>query len=97
MKLREHPGISSWPTNWLAMSGSKEKKLPGEAGNLTNLRLSQIEPISKIYLTVEYEGESYMGTLLCKDAAVARNVHDFLQKQIGRPFKEIADMEIPSP
>jgi hypothetical protein len=97
MKLREHPGISSWPTNWLAMSGSKEKKFPGEAGNLTNVRLSHIEPILKIYLTVEYEGESYMGTLLCKDAAACRVIHDVLRKQIGKPFKEIANLEIPSP
>jgi hypothetical protein len=96
MKLREHPGISSWPTNWIAMSGSKEKKLRGEAGNLTDVRLSRIEPIMTIYLTVEYEADSYIGTLVCKDAVACRVIHDVLRKHTGKPFKEIANLEIPS-
>ena len=93
MKLREHPGLSNWPPDWLSTSGSKTQ-LRGEAGTLTNVGLSRIEPITTIYLTVEYEGDSFMGTLFCKDAVVCRVVHDVLQKQIGRPFKQVSDLEI---
>ena len=96
MKLREHPGLSNWPPDWLSTSGSKTQ-LRGEVGMLINVTQPGIDPISMIYLTVECEGKSYMGTLLCKDAATCRAIHDLLLEHIGRPFKEIADMEIPSP
>jgi hypothetical protein len=37
-----------------------------------------------------------MGTVFCKDAVACQVIHGVLQKHIGKPFKQIGDLEIPS-
>jgi hypothetical protein len=61
-------------------------------GILTNLGLSQIEPITTCYLTVQFEGELYMGTVLC-DGAVCQGLETLLQDHMGKPMQEIGDLD----
>ena len=91
--LREHPRVSTWPPSWIALSGSTKKKCPGEAGILTNLGLAQIEPITTCYLTVQFEGELYMGTVLC-DGALCRGLVTLLKHHMGKPMQEIGDLDL---
>jgi hypothetical protein len=85
MKLSEHPGISTWPLTWLALSGSREKKLPHHSAMLINVALSRVEPITICYLTTRIEDETYTGTLLCQDPDVCRTIFEVLTQSIGKP------------
>jgi hypothetical protein len=95
MKLRDHPGVGNWPPNWLSLSGAGEKKLTGEVGVLTDLKFSTLDPITILYLTIQVEEEPYMGTLLCKDNVLCQRLNDLLQKNRGKPIKEIGSLFIP--
>jgi hypothetical protein len=77
------------------MSGSHEKKSPGKSGVLTNVSLSRVTPITTCYLTIQFEDESYMGTVLCKDSTVCQNLYQALQKNLGKSLDEIADLDLP--
>ena len=77
------------------MSGLHEKRSPGESAILTNVALSNINPITTCYLTVQFENEPYMGTLLCKGPVVCRTMYQILQEHIGKPIKEIGDVDLP--
>ena len=94
MKLRYHPGLSTWPLTWLVMSGAHEKKAPGESAVFTNIRLSSIDPITTCYLTVEFENEEYLGTLLCKGHELCDVVYQMLQQNIGQSLGEIGDLDL---
>lgn len=94
MKLHEHPGISTWPLSWLALSGSHEKKTPHDSAVLTNVALSRIDPITICYLTTRIEDETYMGTLLLRDAELCRTIFNLLMQNIGKPIRDIADLEL---
>lgn len=96
MRIREHPGISSWPPSWLSLSGSQEKQSPGESGTLTNVNLSRIDPITICYLTTQLADEHFMGTLMCKEPEVCRFVYNLLKESIGKSIAEIGDLELPN-
>jgi hypothetical protein len=95
MKLREHPGISTWPLSWLALSGSHGNKVPHDSATLTNIALSRIDPITICYLTTRMEDETYMGTLLFRDTVACRTIFNLLTKNIGKAIKDIWDMDLP--
>lgn len=95
MKLREHPGISAWPPNWLSLSGSHEKKAPHDSATLTNVALSRVNPVTICYLTTQIEDETYMGRLLCRDSSVCRTIYTVLQKNIGKPIGEVGELDLP--
>jgi hypothetical protein len=99
IKLKDHPlmshrGARSWPPVWLQISGSRDKKVHGEVGILTNVTLSRIEPARTCYLLIDFESQSYMGCLMIDDTALCRQVHDFLQQHIGRSIREIGDFDL---
>ncbi len=77
------------------MSGGHEKTSPGETAVLTNVALSNIDPITICYLTVQFEDEQYLGTLLCRDPEVCRTAYQILQEHIGKPINEIGDLDLP--
>ncbi|HEX2933452.1 MAG TPA: hypothetical protein VHV54_27230 [Candidatus Binatia bacterium] len=68
--------------------------LRGEVGLLTEALLSQVDPYTKCYLVMEFEDESYMGTLIFEDATFCRQIYELLQKHIGEPIKEIGDLDV---
>lgn len=56
--------------------------------------ISKIVPDTRCYLIIEFEGETYMGTLLFRDAIFCHQVYELLQKHIARPIKEIGDVDV---
>ena len=55
---------------------------------------SQIDPRTRIFLVMEFEGNSYMGTLLFGDAAFGWHITEVLRGQLGKLMKEIGDLEL---
>jgi hypothetical protein len=100
MQLRGHPlmsyrGVSNWPPTWVKLAGSMVQwTLRGELGVLSNVLISQIDPRTRCYLIIEFEGESYMGTLLFEDAAFCLQLHELLQNHIGKSIQKIGGLDL---
>ena len=102
MQLRDHPlmsfrGVCNWPPTWVKSGSSSDvfqNKLYGEIGVLNQVFLSQVTPYTKCFLIMEFEGESYMGTLIFEDATFCRQVFKLLQNQVTKPIKEIGDLDV---
>ena len=99
VKLRDHPFMThhsahNWPPTWVHVSGSRQKNVVGEIGTLRNAAMSHVVPQTTCYLSMEFEGECYMGALLFDDAAFCWEIFVLLRQQIGRPIKEIGDFDV---
>lgn len=84
--------IRNWPPTWVHTSGLRDKKKAGEIGVLTEVILSQVDPYSRCYLLVEFEGDSYMGTLLFENATFCRQIYEMLQLSAGRSIRRIGGL-----
>jgi hypothetical protein len=107
MELRSHPlmkyrGIANWPPTWSKRRGGVDlfrrntfkDVLHGEIGMLKEVIPSQIDPRTRIFLVMDLEGNSYMGTLLFGDAAFGLHITAVLRGQLGKLIKEIGDLEL---
>ncbi len=88
MRVRDLPG---WPPQWSSVYSGTDKFATGEDGVLKKLRSS--EQTGLLIFVIEYEGREHSGNLKL-DKALAAKVIMVLTPEIGRPIKEIANMEI---
>lgn len=86
MRLREHPKIQ-WPPTW---SEGGEKSISGEEGILRDVDLA--EP-SKLLLSNELDGQVYFAELYCFNNAFASRLHDKLKPFVGRPIRELGELD----
>lgn len=99
MKLRDHPlmryrGLSNWPPAWTPHSTSgQERQLREEIGILKQVE-RDVKTTRKCYLVIEHEAREYMGTLLFDDAMFGWLVSVNLRKHIGKPIKEIGEIDL---
>jgi hypothetical protein len=98
MELRAHPLMShrsrpNWPPVWTQVTKEETKTLRGEVGVLKyvhpNTKLS-----NKCFLVVEYTNEKYVGCLIFDDKPFCAQVTALLQRNIGRPIKDIGDLDL---
>ena len=90
-------GLCNWPPTWVKTGGSSDvfqNKLRGEIGVLSQVFLSQVTPYTRCYLSVEVEGDFYMGTLLFEDAAFCRQIYELLQQHCGKSIQQIGDLDV---
>ena len=98
MKLRDHPlmsyhGISNWPPVWVQNTSKGAKTLKGESGILKYVFMRQ-GPADRCYLTMEYQNQAFVGTLLFDHPTFCERICRLLQSNIGRSIKEIGDLEV---
>jgi hypothetical protein len=92
MKLRDHPFVR-WPDVWVQIQ--KGQHLIGETEPFSVLLAVSRNPESKtLVLATEHGGERYFGALLCADLNFAERLHALLQRHIGEPIREVADLDI---
>jgi len=98
MKLRDHPlmnyqGVKNWPPIWTCARNGGIATVKGEVGVLTyvhaNARLS-----SRLSLVMDYEAETYVGTLIFASQAFCKQVSDVLRLHLNRPIKDIGDLDL---
>lgn len=87
MRLREHPKIP-WPPDW---SDWGEHSRRGEDGILREVDL--VEP-RKLLLSNEMDGKVYYAEISCSNGAFASRLHEKIKPIIGRPIKDIGELEI---
>ena len=98
MKLRDHPGmnyrgIPNWPPVWTRAGRNDTKTAIGEIGVLVyvygNERVS-----NKCYLVIDYDGETYVGTLLFSDQSLCGQILKILRQHIGKPISDIGELDV---
>jgi hypothetical protein len=100
MKLRDdllmcYRGVSNWPPAWVGKDVQQSQQLGGEIGILKNVIQSKIKPLNRLYLTIEHEGEEYLGALLFDDQFACQRTYKLLLRHRGEPIHKIGEIEIP--
>src|SRR5262245_3316529 len=98
MELRDHPllmhhGVPAWPPVWVQIKRQGERKLRGEVGFLSEVQLSPVT-YARCFLTMEYEGDRFLGILIVDDSAFCRQICTFLNLHIGASIREIGDLDV---
>jgi hypothetical protein len=99
MKLRDHPylsyrGVSNWPPAWVGRNAKDLQQPSGEVGILKKAILSKLEPDTRFYVMIEYEGEEYLGALLFDDQFACHQLYKLLSNHRGEPIHEIGETDI---
>jgi hypothetical protein len=99
MTLREHPcmwrrGKNSWPPFWSNAMAEGSKRANGEVGILRHVHGSPVS--TRCLLVIEYDGERFIGILVLPDSKLCRSIVIFLRNHVGRPIREIGELEIGS-
>jgi hypothetical protein len=91
MKVRDAlTVIRSWPPVWREI-GQSQKVLKGEVGVLTDVYTKATE--SAIFVVIRACSQRFLGVIFLKDCSLKTRISSLLQSNIGRPMKEIGDLE----
>jgi hypothetical protein len=86
-------GVRSWPPVWTRSRTYGAKPLAGEVGVLTYV-YSNRRVVNKCFLVIDYEQETYVGSLVCADRSFCAEISDLLRNHIGQSLREIGDLEL---
>ena len=97
MELRNHPlmrrgSVRNWPPVWSAIAG-EVRAITGEIGVLKSVTYRDLYP-RRCHLTIEHEGENFIGTLLFDDPSVCWLIRNILEKHTRRSIKDIGSLDI---
>jgi hypothetical protein len=100
MKLRDHSlmcyrGVPNWPPAWVGRDAKQFQQLGGEIGILRNVIQSKIKPSNRLYLTIEHDGEEYLGVLLFDDPFACQRTYKLLLHHRGKLIHEIGEIDVP--
>jgi hypothetical protein len=99
MVLRDHllmryHGVSNWPPAWSWIGGMENKRPTGEIGILKSVEPSHVLPHNRCFLSIDYEGSSYMGCLLFDDVGFCRQITEILQFCCNRSIVDIGSLDL---
>jgi hypothetical protein len=57
---------------------------------------SNIEMSNKCFLVIDFQSETYVGSIICRDRSFCAQISDLLRDHIGRSIKEIGDLDLSS-
>lgn len=86
--------LPNWPPAWMWIDGGENKHPRGELGTLRDIQMSAVLPQNRCFLTMEYDGATYMGCLLCDDATFCAQLVELLQTHYGRSIQDIGDLDV---
>ncbi|HWP58412.1 MAG TPA: hypothetical protein VNL14_11020 [Candidatus Acidoferrales bacterium] len=89
MQFREHPKIG-WPLTW---SDSGDRSVREERGILKAVDL--VEPRT-LLLSNDLDGKLYFAEIECPNGFFASRLHDKMRGLIGRPIKEVGELDLDS-
>lgn len=97
MDLRNHPlmrrgNVRNWLPVWSAIAG-EIRTITGEIGVLKSVTYHDLYPL-RCHLTIEHQGEDFMGTLLFDDASVCWLITNILKKHTCCSIKDIGGLDV---
>jgi len=98
MKLRDHPKmdhrtVPNWPPIWTRSLKEGVKTVRGEVGTLSYVYANELVS-NKCYLVIDYQNESYVGTLIFDDSIFCGQITKLLRQHVGRAISEIGDLNV---
>ena len=99
MNFRDHPLMAykscmkTWPPLWSSVGGDKKDWPKGEVGTLQQAWLHD-ELDTCLFLFIEYNGHHYTGSMYFDDIGFCYEIDRVLKSNLGRPLKEIGDLEL---
>ena len=67
----------------------------GEVGILKYVHSNSLMS-NKCFLVIDFQHDAYIGSLIFKDHAFCGQISNLLRDQVGRPIKEIGDIDLSS-
>ena len=97
MQLRNHPlmlyrGRRNWPPAWTWSGIGLNERPRGEVGSLHDIQIFKVD--NRIVLLMAHNDVPYIGCLRFDDAGSYRRIGAILRRQVGRPIKEIGDLDL---
>ena len=86
-------GLKNWPPAWAQATKDRATTVAGEVGVLQYVH-SNPQVSGKCYLIMDYDGETYVGTLVFESHAFCKQMGDLLKRHLKKPIKEIGDLEL---
>ena len=56
---------------------------------------SKMKPLNRLYLTIEYEGEEYLGALLFDDQFAHQRTYKLLLRHRGELIRKVGEIDVP--
>ena len=76
------------------MSGGYINYPRGEVGFLRRVEKSNILPADRCFLSIDYDGASYIGCLLCSDHVFCSQIVKILQANLNKTIAEIGSIDL---
>jgi hypothetical protein len=98
VKLRDHPlmqhrGVPNWPPVWTRARDNTVSTVRSEVGVLTFVHaMPQVSTLC--YLVMEYDGTTYVGSLIFDDHAFCKQIATLLRLNLKQPITVIGDLEV---
>jgi len=86
-------GFKTWPPLWTTTHHDQNDKPTGEIGTLEQVIVHELLD-NKIFLFIQFQGFRCMGFMSFDDLAFCSQIHILLKANIGRPLKEIGDVDL---
>jgi hypothetical protein len=86
-------GVRNWPPVWTLTRNESARILRGEVGVLKYVHYNTIMS-NKCFLVIDFQAESYIGSLIFKDHSLCKQISHLLVDHIGRPIKDIGDLDV---
>ena len=87
-------GVPNWPPVWTWRGGDRNRKLRGEVGVVRDVFLSRIEPLNRLFIITEREGNEYIGCVLFDDVGFCGQIHKLFYDCRGRIVAELGGLNI---
>ena len=87
-------GVSNWPPAWVGRDAKQSQQLGGEIGILKDVIQSKMKPRNRLYLTIEHEGEEYLGALLFDDQFACQRTYKLLLRHRGELMHKIGEIDV---
>ena len=84
--MRYH-GVPNWPSVWTTR-GEIETGTCAEGGVVRDVFLSRIEPLNRLFIITEHEGNEYIGCVLFDDVGFCGQIHKLFYDWRGRTIKQ---------
>ncbi|HTM10574.1 MAG TPA: hypothetical protein VL754_19465 [Verrucomicrobiae bacterium] len=85
-------GRRNWPPAWIWSGVGYNERPRGEVGSLHDIQIFKVD--NRVVLLMALHDVAYIGCLRFDDAASYQRIGAILRAQIGRPIKEIGDLEL---
>ena len=98
VELRNHPlmrrgGVRNWPPVWIPLKLPVAQVIAGEIGMLKTVTYHALHP-TRCHLTIEHQGEDFIGTLLFDDKSVCWLITNILKKHACSSIKDIGSLDV---